>query len=385
MSAKQLSNDGADGRVLGKDQMDINGALAQRFIAGLRNQQIIGTAPVPVLPIGLEDLFEVWASDKRSESDLRMALHAPDPFIRAGALFTMAQRGKIDNALLHDKSSSEDWPERLVAAITGAGMNLLNDHVHWVAICAWLAVNRLEGRAFFQSWSSTLSLPPLVRNKKDGSILALVPSGEFMMGDGLSPDCLQHRVLLDAFYIGVFSITNAQYVDYRRATGKDIPPYRYLPRENPVISVSWDDASNYAKWAECMLPTEAQWEKAARGGGEFIYPWGNNYEETMYLHFNNRDNDSCSGTAVWQHASAVSGYGTYQQAGNGGEWCSDWYSKDYYRMSSLRNPTGPTTGSQRVNRGGWWWRDADSDGRGAHRNACVPVPCHSCIGLRLVH
>jgi formylglycine-generating enzyme required for sulfatase activity len=135
-------------------------------------------------------------------------------------------------------------------------------------------------------------VPPLVLNEKDGSIMVLVPAGEFEMGDGDSSNCPKHKVYLDAYYIGVYAVTNRQYQQFVKKT-KHRPPEKAgygtpiwnngrCPKDkldHPVVCVSWEDAAAYAKWAGCELLTEAQWEKAAHGPLGFKYPWGDQWDE----------------------------------------------------------------------------------------------------------
>ena len=228
---------------------------------------------------------------------------------------------------------------------------------------------------------------PLVRNAQDGSVLVLVPAGEFEMGDGQGHDCPQHRVYLDAYYIGVYAVTNRQYAEFIRQTGHR-PPGNELWSGNdyadhPVVYVSWEDAAAYCKWAGGSLQTEGQWEKAARGPGGWIYPWGDDWDESKCRYNMNRGSETTS--AVYGYAAGVSGYGTYQQSGNVSEWCSDWFDSDYYEQSgSSRNPTGPASGSRRVRRGGGWGLDHASFFRGAYRLRLVPGSRFANLGFRLV-
>ena len=121
-------------------------------------------------------------------------------------------------------------------------------------------------------------------------------------------------------------------------------------KENhPIVNVSWEDAADYAKWAGGNLPTEAQWEKAARGTDGREYPWGNNWDTTKCV------NSGSSTQSVGSLPAGVSIYGCMDMAGNVWEWCVDWYDVNYYKSAPSRNPSGPSTGDYRVLRGGGWY------------------------------
>jgi formylglycine-generating enzyme required for sulfatase activity len=236
---------------------------------------------------------------------------------------------------------------------------------------------------------------PLVVNEKDGSVLVFVPAGEFEMGDGQDNDCPKHRVHLDGYYIGVYCVTNRQYDRFVKATGHRAPDHSdwsgapaiwqggRCPAEkmdHPVVCVSWEDAAAYAQWAGCELPTEAQWEKAARGPMGLIYPWGNEWEQGKCRNDKNKGDEQTA--LVWGYAGGVSGLGTYQQSGNVWEWCRDWYG-DYETSGVARNPAGPKRGSYRVRRGGGWWDVDASFFRGADRDWDDPGIRDDCRGFRL--
>ena len=195
---------------------------------------------------------------------------------------------------------------------------------------------------------------------KDGAEMVLIPAGEFLMGsnDGSSNEKPVHTVYLDAFYIDKYEVTNAQYKKFMDATGHKAPAYWNDPRFNnptqPVVGVSWYDAKAYADWAEKRLPTEAEWEKSARGGlvGK-KYPWGDKitHDDANY--------EGTGGKDIWECTSPVgsfapNGYGLYDMAGNVWEWCADWYDGNYYKVSPKENPKGPTSVDWRVIRGGSW-------------------------------
>ncbi|NLF95063.1 MAG: formylglycine-generating enzyme family protein [Oligosphaeraceae bacterium] len=234
---------------------------------------------------------------------------------------------------------------------------------------------------------------PLLYHSVDGSVLVYVPGGEFEMGDGEGSDCPRHVVSVSSFYIGMYCVTNRQYSEFVRATGHRAPdqadwdnpvwvngvcPASKL--SHPVVCVSWDDALSYVKWAGLRLPTEAEWEHAARGPANVLYPWGNEWEDSRCRHSGNRGSeDTCP---VWGYASGVSGYGTCQQSGNVLEWCSDWYGENYYGNSARRDPQGPESGTYRVLRGGGWSLDANFC-RSASRYGGTPGYRSTSFGFRV--
>lgn len=228
---------------------------------------------------------------------------------------------------------------------------------------------------------------------KDGTKMVLIPAGKFKIGskDGTNSDEKPvHTVYIDAFYMDIYEVTNAQYKKFVDATGyrasyswKNISSKIDAPNQ-PVVGVSWDDASAYAKWAGKRLPTEAEWEKAARGGlSGKRYPWGDTitHDDVNYY--------APGGNAQWVLFPVGSfkpnGYGLYDVAGNVFEWCADWYDENYYAVSPNSNPTGPSFGKYRVLRGGSWHIFNYVDAlRVAHRFGSPLTTRHVDIGFRCV-
>lgn len=189
--------------------------------------------------------------------------------------------------------------------------------------------------------------------------LSLIPAGEFLMGSpegeagtGESP---RHKVYLDAYYIGKYEVTAGQYRDFAQAARHQMHTQpAWSSDSHPVVNVNSDDAASYCKWTGGRLPTEAEWEKAARGGTDTTYSFG--------------EDDSKLGEYAWYSGNSSrkahpvgrkkpNQYGLHDMHGNVWELVSDWYADNYYKNSPARNPKGPSTGSVVVQRGGAWGSD----------------------------
>jgi formylglycine-generating enzyme required for sulfatase activity len=255
--------------------------------------------------------------------------------------------------------------------------------------------------------------------------LVYVPAGSFRMGDntgqGDARERPVHRVDHDAYYIGKFEVTNAQWRKFRDDPGYDNPkfwpgghvvprdqiPYWTDPRnhggatagsdEYPALGINWDSAVAYCNWVSAKtgktyrLPTEAEWEKAARGTDQRIYPWGNNIDHTLANFVGGQPYDTGLPVGFFngsrrgevQTHSNASPYGAYDMAGNVMEWCADWYSRDYYSTSPEKNPKGPETGAYRVLRGGTFFVEP-FDLRTSARSAAWPsLQAHRMVGFRV--
>ncbi len=222
------------------------------------------------------------------------------------------------------------------------------------------------------------TFPCEIVNPIDGANMVLIPAGKFLMGNPKEESWSdehqhpQHSVHLDEYYIYKYEVTNEQFWKFVNETGYGAEGKwdEYFRRNDywntesehhPVINVTWNDAGAYCKWAGGWLPTEAQWEKAARGEDGRIYPWGNDWEGKKLNWYNGPKvlemaiiTQGRGTLPVGSFPSGASPYGCMDMVGNVWEWCNDWYDEDYYKQSPLQNPDGPSSGIGRVVRGGSW-------------------------------
>lgn len=252
----------------------------------------------------------------------------------------------------------------------------------------------------------TLAAGATITSEKDGMLQVYVPEGEFEMGsvesysqatvtscvnfgDYLS-DCQKgfadekpaHTVYLNSFWIDRSEVTNAMYEKCVSAGACQAPfdngsytRENYYPNDQyaqfPVIYVDWYMARAYCAWAGRRLPSEAEWEKAARGTDGRIYPWGDENPSEHRLNFCDRrcsfdwadqsvDDGYFDTAPVGSYPEGASPYGLVDMAGNVWEWVADWYAEDYYSQTLYDNPTGPSSGEYRVLRGGSWNSNNDN-------------------------
>ena len=238
----------------------------------------------------------------------------------------------------------------------------------WYIITFGLMVEAVPG---FAQQSITVETPADAIHQ-----MVQVPEGEFLMGsdDDNSDEAPRHAVYLDAYYIDTFPVTNSQYVAFLQAIGKnageqgshfldlgdlDVQIQRvdstFVLKSpelalRPVVEVTWYGARAYCEWAGLRLPTEAEWEKAARGTDGRTYPWGEGIDHNKA----NYGSDPGHTTDVGSYPEGVSPYGVYDMGGNVWNWVADLYSSDYYAHSPKRNSRGSGYSADRVMRGGGW-------------------------------
>jgi len=249
--------------------------------------------------------------------------------------------------------------------------------------------------------------------------LARIPAGDFLMGaaDADEDERPVHRVYVSEFLIGRFPVTNDEYARFVRDTGYPAPMIRNLPLiatggrdvqfkeiaggfawsageppagqgSHPVVLVTLDDANAYCEWLSAAvgrsvrLPTEAEWEKAARGGVDGSrYPWGDDMDPVRG-HFLSSGEDRRGTRPTGTYP--PNGYGLCDMIGNVWEWVTDWYHRDYYATSETRDPKGPLSGTLRIVRGGSWVNDDAAMLRCAYRHKVPPDTYAYSIGFRVV-
>lgn len=230
--------------------------------------------------------------------------------------------------------------------------------------------------------------------------MVLIEKGPFMMGSKksmlelkphdlfntdrhtLGPENPAHEVYLDSFYIDIFEVTNEAYGKFIEETGAKKPkgwndPDFNNPRQ-PVVGISWKEAVKFCKWQNKRLPSEAEWEKAARGKRPVKYPWGDTPPDSSKLNYNEENKKT---TPVGSYEKGKSDYGLYDLSGNVSEWVNDWHFPEYYLFSPKENPPGPEKGQYKVIRGGSW-RNKAEDVDLVYRNATTPRNRSLSIGFR---
>jgi formylglycine-generating enzyme len=234
------------------------------------------------------------------------------------------------------------------------------DHLTRISCMAMVLVGVLL------QWSSMEALA--ASNGVDLVPMVTIPAGAFLMGspegEGRADERPQRAVSLDAFLIDQVEVTNQRYMEFVKASGHRTPPNPYGTgllisitgiEQLPVVQTTWYDAKAYCTWAKKRLPTEAEWEKAARGTDGRLYPWGNEPPTAKRANFDREWEEEKTLHPVGSLPGGDSPYGVKDMAGNAREWVSDWYDAEYYQDALPRNPPGPDKkGVVRSIRGGSW-------------------------------
>ncbi len=283
---------------------------------------------------------------------------------------------------------------------------------------------RYESLAVINSTPTPVPLPTPVKTTirdQDGQEMVMIPAGEFLMGSA-ETDLLagddekpQHTIYLDTFWIDKTEITWGQYqqcvetgvctptrtrgVNYQQCVENGVcAPVEVedgvsIDDLMPVVAVTWEQASTYCKWVGARLPTEAEWEKSARGTDGRLYPWGNEFDGKRLNYCDKqcvadwRDRTLDDGyryaAPIGRFPEGVSPYGVLDMSGNVWEWTADWYAPDSYANLAYKNPTGPDIGDQRVIRGGSWTYHPKSI-RVAKRYRDTQTSSHDNNGFRCV-
>src|SRR5574340_1245826 len=226
----------------------------------------------------------------------------------------------------------------------------------------------------------------------DGREMVQISEGPFVMGsrdnDSDPDEKPEHQVYLKAYFFDKNEVTQYAYDRFAKMTKRakrkievfEDDPTKLLKAEQPMIAVTWEDAEAYCKWAGKRLPTEAEWEKAARGEGKRRYPWGDEFV-VCYANIDGNEDAFRYLAPPGSFESGRSPYGIYDMTGNVGEWVSDFYDENYYRKSPYRDPKGPEQGDQHVIRGGSW-RETKRNVRASRRFQAKPWRHDVTVGFR---
>ena len=222
--------------------------------------------------------------------------------------------------------------------------------------------------------AGTISLAAAAETASGEKDMVFIPKGEFSMGSNEHSDESKHQVVLDAYLIDKYETSNARYKEFMKATRHPAAAYWDDPRLNkpnqPIVGVSWTDANAFCKWDGKRLPTEAEWERAAKGPeGDNQYPWGNAIDPKRANYGKNIGRTS----PVDSYPEGVSGFGVYNMAGNVFEWVEDWYDLNYPQENPTLNPRGAEKGYNFANQGpvkvlrGGSWLAPETSLRTSHR------------------
>jgi len=349
---------------------------------------------------------------KEKEPEVKFTQQKPYTKLLDPSSLSPKQDGEQDNTLAGEvvaNRTSKSKPKFRTVFITvfaifllfgtcyGLGMNYLTQNINLVTVTPSpsLTIAMIKPPTFtsvpftptFEPTDSPIPTPVLGIGRteispKDGMTLLYVPAGEFTMGSYVSSDEQPvHKVNLDTYWIDQTEVTNAMFAkcvaESQCGRTKDISHYDDAQYANhPAVYVSWNDATSYCSWAGRRLPTEAEWEKAARGTDRRMYPWGNQFPDNNLLNNNGRVGDT---TEVGKYPSGISFYGAYDMAGNVWEWMSSLYMPYPYNADDGRENLNSS--DSRVLRGGSWY-SSDSDARSAFRITYPPSYTNYLVGFR---
>ena len=224
----------------------------------------------------------------------------------------------------------------------------------------------------------------------EGRDMVEIPEGPFTMGyeQGDPDEAPAHPAYLKAYFIDLKEVTQSEYDRFVKMTKRNVPQVpvfeediaKLTDPDFPVVGIGWNDAFAYCRWAGKRLPTEAEWEKAARGEGRRLYPWGNEFSYTV-SNIDGEDDGARYLAPVGSYEGGRSPYGVYDMMGNVAEWVADTYGPHYYQQSPFLNPPGPDSTEFKVIRGGTW-RDSKLNTRVTKRFSAKMWRTDATIGFR---
>lgn len=291
----------------------------------------------------------------QAPEQLRGESHEPSDIYSLGVIFFEMLTGDLP---LSSNPTDESGTERSIRSEEPTSVRLLRPEVSAKLEEVIMTMLSKDPERRFHNIAAVRNALVMAPEAKNETMVA-VPRGEFVQGssdddpDGRDEERPQREVYLDAFFIDRTPVTVADYKAYLDATGTRAPEEWHTFNDpkaapnRPVVFVNWDDARAYADWAGKRLPTEAEWEKAARGTDGRIFPWGDEKPTDKRAWF---EHDAPSEVGARPFGSSP--WGVHEMAGNVFEWVSDWYDRDYYASAPAENPHGPDSGKKKIIRGG---------------------------------